>query len=370
MKKSLILLAAALSAATLTGCTKEKLQELVAPVVAEVLAQQEEEAAAHNQEEEAADIPIIPEIDTNIRIHPGSRIAVVSKTVKGEFWSLVQKGMKQAIKDINDAYGFSKDEQIRMTFEGADDEQDVNTQINTLDAVIAENPDVLCLSASDMDSCLAQLEAAQENGIPVVAFDSNVSESDMICAFRASDNRRVGAIGAYRLSAAIGKMGKVAIFSAQSKTQSVQDRIQGFMDQIKGYGDIEVVETVFIDEVENMEEAMDQVLADYPTLAGVFCTNADISDMYLAMEKDETRDSVAMVGVDATRKQQEAVRDGTEVGVVSQHPFAIGYHTIWAAAQASGPHRQLKDIPREILIAPVWIDASNIDNEAYQEYLY
>lgn len=30
--------------------------------------------------------------------------------------------------------------------------------------------------ARDMDSCEAQLEAAKENGIPVIAFDSNVRE--------------------------------------------------------------------------------------------------------------------------------------------------------------------------------------------------
>ena len=29
-----------------------------------------------------------------------------------------------------------------------------------------------CLSAIDMDSCQAQLEAAEENGIPVIVLDS------------------------------------------------------------------------------------------------------------------------------------------------------------------------------------------------------
>ena len=54
-----------------------------------------------------------------------------------------------------------KTKQITMTFEGPDDEEDVESQINTLDAVIAENPSVVCLSAGDMDSCQAQLEAAK-----------------------------------------------------------------------------------------------------------------------------------------------------------------------------------------------------------------
>mgnify|MGYP000591608196 CR=1 FL=1 len=48
----------------------------------------------------------------------------------------------------------------------------------------------------------------------------------------------------------------------------------------------------------------------------IFCDNADIADLYLDMKKDETKDSIVMVGVDATAKQQEAIRNGKEVGVV------------------------------------------------------
>lgn len=114
--------------------------------------------------------PLIPEIDDTLSIEEGARIAVVSKSKKGEFWNKVKEGMEAAVKDVNEAYGFKKDKQITMTFEGPDDEEDVESQINTLDAVIAENPSVVCLSAGDMDSCQAQLEAAKENGIPVVAF--------------------------------------------------------------------------------------------------------------------------------------------------------------------------------------------------------
>lgn len=87
-----------------------------------------------------------------------------------------------------------------MTFEGPDNEEDVETQINTIDAVIAENPDVLCISASDMDSCEAQLEAAKENGIPVIAFDSNVAEKKLVKAYRGTDNVQVGKMAAYQLA--------------------------------------------------------------------------------------------------------------------------------------------------------------------------
>ena len=96
--------------------------------------------------------PLLPEIDTSVQVEAGSRIAVVSKNTEGQFWERLQAGMADAVKAVNEAYGFSKEDAVTMTFEGPDDEREVETQINTLDAVIAENPAVLCLSAGDMES--------------------------------------------------------------------------------------------------------------------------------------------------------------------------------------------------------------------------
>ncbi len=70
------------------------------------------------------------------------------------------------------------------------------------------------------------------------------------------------------------------------------------------------MEIVYQDQVEDMTAAMQEVLDKYPQLDGVFCDNADIADLYLDMKKDETKDSIVMVGVDATAKQQEAIRNG------------------------------------------------------------
>ena len=324
--------------AMLTGCSRAEVEETIQPLVADAIEESDSEAEAVKEEDES---PLIPEIDTDIKIHAGSRIAVVSKCVKGEYWKMVKKGMEDAVKEINKAYGYKKDDQITMTFEGPDNEEDVETQINTIDAVIAENPDVLCISASDMDSCEAQLEAAKENGIPVIAFDSNVAEKKLVKAYRGTDNVQVGKMAAYQLGSALGKMGKVAVFSAQQKTKSVQDRVEGFMNNIGKYGDIEVVETIYSDQVDDMEASMKEVLEKYPTLDGVFCTNADITEMYLNLEKSDEHDAPALVGVDATTKQQEAIRNGEEIGCVSQQPYAMGYQTIWAAVETTAPKKSV-----------------------------
>ena len=242
-------------------------------------------------------------------------------------------------------------------------------QVNTLDAVIAENPTVLCLSAGDEDSCQAQIEAAKENGISVVAFDSNVTDSDMIAAFRGTDNTSVGKLAGEKLADAIGKSGKVAIFSAQEKTESSSRRVEGFKEAISAYSDISVVQELYMDKVEDMQSAIENTLQSYPDLAGVFCTNADVSDLYLDTEK--TGDHVlTMVGVDATSKQQEAIRNGVEAGVVSQDPYRIGYQTILAAVQLTVPKEEVSGVERTVLYDPAWIDSSSLDDPEYSDYLY
>lgn len=350
----------------LTGCSKAEVEETIQPLVADAIEEADSEAEAVDEQDES---PLIPEIDTDVKIEAGSRIAVVSKSVKGEYWKMVKKGMEEAVKAINDAYGFKKDDQITMTFEGPDNEEDVESQINTIDAVIAENPDVLCISASDMDSCQAQLEAAKENGIPVIAFDSNVSEKKLVRAYRGTDNVQVGKMAAYQLGSALGKMGKVAVFSAQQKTKSVQDRVDGFMNNIQKYGDIEVVETIYSDQVDDMKTAMQEVLDKYPGLDGVFCTNADVTEMYLSIDKSDEGDAPALVGVDATTKQQEAIRNGEEIGCVSQQPYAMGYQTIWTAVETTAPRKSVT-IERNLLLNPAWINADSLDDPDMSAYLY
>lgn len=330
----------------------------------------EHEISAAEADNEGMEEDRASKIDTTITLGAGSRIAVVSKATDGEYWKLVRQGMEAAVKDINTAYDFTSDDAVTMTFEGPSDESDVETQINTLDAVIAENPTVLCLSASDIESCQAQLEAASENGIPVVVFDSNVNDDALVAAFRGTDNEYVGKMAAEKLADAIGGSGKIAVFSAQEKTESIQKRVEGFEEAIAAdYPNISIVSKIYMDQVEDMSEAISNVLTSYPDLAGVFCTNENASNLYLSVDKGEN--APVMVGVDASTVQQDAIKNGQELGCVSQDPYEIGYQTIIAAAQAmSTDEEQAAAVEKNVLLEPGWIDVANIEDSQNSNYLY
>ena len=85
---------------TLTGCSRAEVEETIQPLVADAIEETDSQAEAVEGLQES---PLIPEIDTSVQIAAGSRIAVVSKTTKGEYWKLVKKGMEDAVAAVNEA---------------------------------------------------------------------------------------------------------------------------------------------------------------------------------------------------------------------------------------------------------------------------
>lgn len=300
-----------------------------------------------------------------INLEAGSHIAVVVKSTKNGFWTSVKRGMDAAVADLNEKLGYKGDDKIKLTFEGPSDETDVEDQINIIDAVLGENPDVLCLSAIDMDSCQAQLEAAEENGIPVIVLDSGVKTGN-VNATCVVDNYQAGVQAAVKLADTIGGSGKIAVMTHVESAQNCQEREQGFTETIaEKYPDIEIVNIFHQNEETSVSEMAESVLKLFSDVKGYFCTNENVSGDVLDAISASGKE-VAVVGIDAGKKQKDAIKSGKEVGVLVQNAYGMGYATVVAAARAA------LGLENDESINPgmEWIDSENISDERYANYLY
>lgn len=300
-----------------------------------------------------------------INLEAGSHIAVVVKSTKNGFWTSVKRGMDAAVADLNEKLGYKGDDKIKLTFEGPSDETDVEDQINIIDAVLGENSDVLCLSAIDMDSCQAQLEAAEENGIPVIVLDSGVKTGN-VNATCVVDNYQAGVQAAVKLADTIGGSGKIAVMTHVESAQNCQEREQGFTETIaEKYPDIEIVNISHQNEETSVSEMAESVLKLFPDVKGYFCTNENVSGDVLDAISASGKE-VAVVGIDAGKKQKDAIKSGKEVGVLVQNAYGMGYATVVAAARA------VLGMENDESINPgmEWIDSENISDERYANYLY
>lgn len=304
------------------------------------------------------------ELASAITVEKGSRIAVVAKSLKDDYWKNVRSGMRDAVDQVNKAYGYEGSDRITLTFEGPDNESDASDQINIIDAVLAENPAVLCLSAVDADSCAAQVQTAHENGIPVIAFDSGLNNSSAD-GVNGSDNAQIGTTAAEKMAEALGDQGKVAIVAHSEIGQSSQARVLAFQESMEKVPGIEVLDPVYDNGEEDLEDLVNGLLEDHEDLAGIFCTNGEVADVVL--NQVDAEDGITLVGVDGTAAQQEAVNSGQELGFVAQNPYEIGYQTVMQALQtAFGEDAQSDGVS---LVETQWIDGDNLEDFADSGYL-
>lgn len=296
---------------------------------------------------------------------PGSHIAVVVKNTKSSFWNSVKKGMDQAVKDLNQKMGYKGEDKIKISFEGPTEETDVESQINIIDAVLSENPSVLCLAAIDMESCQAQLEAVAENDIPVVVLDSGV-QSDLVNSVCATDNYTLGTEAAKKLAEVIGGQGQIAVMTHVAASQTSRDRETGFMETItNNYPEIEIVNISHENPETSMTEMAEAVLKLYPDVKGYFGTNEHAANAVLDAVSTSGRE-IVVLGIDAGKKQIDAVKKGTEIGTFVQNSYGMGYATIVAAMRAD------LELENDAFIncGYQWIDGSNIELPEYANYLY
>lgn len=300
-----------------------------------------------------------------LKVPAGMYIAVVAKNRASDYWKAVEQGAQQAVDELNEQMGYKKADKVKMTFEGPATEEDVETQINTIDAVLAENPSVLCLGVIDQDSCQAQLEAARDNGIPVVIVDSGL-KGEIGLKSCATDNYEAGREAARRLCGAIGNKGEVAVSSHAKNTQSSMERIRGFREELaQNHPEVKLVRVNYESDEKTLEEMLLKTMEEYPELAGIFSTNDEVTKATLDVLED-MEECPKVVGMDASKQIREAIAEERLVGSICQNPYAMGYATVvLAVREALGLTNQ-----KFVNSGFRWIDRQNLDAKENQKFFY
>lgn len=316
-------------------------------------------------EQEKTKLPLSFEAGT--QIEKGIRIAVVARSTEGNYWKQMKKYMKEAVDYINNFYGLEGEDAVQMTFEGPDSDTKVDDQINTIDAVLAENPSVLCLAAIDMNSCQAQMETARDNGIPVVLFHSKVRH-DMSTVLCATNNCLAGSEAAKQLCPAMGEKGRAVIFHNGDYDQAGRSRVKGFKEEIaRNHPEVKVAEYAQ-DQEENIEDTIRRVL-DKGRTRGIFCTSQALAEKVLAVMKDYPDKEIALVGFDSGKVQIDAVREGKELGTVVQNIPLMACQTIQSAVTAASPDYTGR-LEKDIKVEYTWVNSENLEQAEQKGLLY
>jgi len=285
-------------------------------------------------------------------------IPVISKGFQHQFWLAVKVGAEKAALDFN----------VTITFEGPENESQVDKQMDMLQVAIDKNPAAICFAAVDSKAAIPLLEQAKAKGIPVIGFDSGV-DSDIPLSTASTDNIAAAALAADKMAELIGGAGEVAVIAHDQTSRTGIDRVKGFTDRMtEKYPNITIVATQYGggDQLRSTDLAK-AIIQGHPELKGFFGANeGSIIGVLNAVTELGMKGKLVVIGYDSGQQQIEAIRSGLQAGAITQDPIGIGYKAVEAAVKAI----KGETLPKFIDTGFHWFDNTNIDDPVIAALLY
>ncbi len=289
------------------------------------------------------------------------RVVVIVKATTSQFWATVFDGADAAQKALG----------LQLSKLGAQAETDVAGEVSVMENAISSHPTAIVIAATNAQALAQPIAHATEAGIPVIVVDSNAN-TDKYVTFLATNNVTGGEKAADEVAACVkartGKQeGNVAYMTALAGAQSLNDRDKGFVEQLKKYPGLKIVEhrTGNNDPARALSDAED-ILTRHPDLVGVFADNELEGDgAGRAIQEKSLGSKICAVAFDTSDQEIAFVRNGNLDGLIVQNPFMMGYAGVWYGVEAAHGAVLPKYVDSGVHVAT----KANIDSPAMQGLL-
>ncbi|MDD4219258.1 MAG: ABC transporter substrate-binding protein [Sphaerochaetaceae bacterium] len=283
-------------------------------------------------------------------------VPVIALGFQHQFWQAVKMGADQAAADYD----------VVITFEGPEAETMIDKQVDMMKTALGKNPVAIGMAAIDPESVRLDLEAAKARGVKVVGFDSGVGDmADVHCS---TDNYVAGGIAGKHAAELLGGKGQIGIISFSQTLIDSKQRVDGFIDAVKQYPDIKIVDVQYGDgdHLKSADIAKGMLVA-FPKIDMFYANNeGSIVGAYNGVREVGKIGKILLVGFDSSKALKDAIRDGEIAGAVTQDPVGMGYKTVEAAVKLY----KGESVPKVIDTGAYWYDKTNMDEAHIAPLLY
>jgi ribose transport system substrate-binding protein len=262
---------------------------------------------------------------------PGSssdkpRIALVMKSLANEFFVTMAEGAKEHQQQHAGGY--------ELIVNGIKDERDLSRQVALIDEMIAQRVDAIVIAPADSKALVSACKRAQELGIVVVNIDNKLdaqvlADQGIKVPFVGPDNRDGARKVAEYLATRLKKGDAVGLLEGIRTAFNGQQRKLGFEDAMKTAGISIVASQTAQWEMDQANRIASAMLSEHPQIKALLCCNDSMALGALAAVKSAGRaGDVLIIGFDGIAAIQSAIKDGSVLATVEQHPSRIGVHGI------------------------------------------
>lgn len=207
---------------------------------------------------------------------------------------------------------------------------DVVLHTQRMEGAIVKKPDLISISCLDAAAAKPLIEEAQNQGIPVISFDTPCPDTSVEAFVGRYYYEEDGAEVAEALAKAIDYKGEVAVLAGSPGAANHKQRVTGFKRAMEQYPDITIVAEEFDnDDVERAVNLTASMLQAHPNLAGIYgCNASNPIGAGRALVEAGKVGQVVLIGMDDMPDMVSFVRDGTAMAMSVQNVSEIGYWSI------------------------------------------
>lgn len=197
-----------------------------------------------------------------------------------------------------------------FTFEETTAGDDPNKQIDQIETALIKNPKVMLVSPSTV-AVQKAVEEAHDKGVFVVVLDRNIP-GEKWDVYVGGDNRAIGHAAGEFMGKKLNGKGIVLMIQGIADAPPTKDRANGFMDAMKAFPGIKVIQGDNCDyQRQKAETYMENFLQRHQPFDAVYAHNDEMAiGAYMAMNSAHTPKKV-IVGIDGCQKEVvQMIKDG------------------------------------------------------------
>ena len=218
-------------------------------------------------------------------------------------------------------------------------------QLTDMENLIAQNVDALIVVPFDEKAILPAIERANQKNIPVIAI-TYIPNAKVLTTVAATGDYKNGQATGELLVKKMQGSGKLAVIDLGFSLWRIDQRIEGFMEAIKGTNVTIVARQSGVDQAK-IQDKVSSILTANPDLKAIWCTFSNQIVGASDALRSANRKDVFLSGIDADKAIIERIKEGWITGTAAQFPKEHGRLAAEAAFAAlqGKPVNATYDVP-------------------------
>jgi ribose transport system substrate-binding protein len=289
---------------------------------------------------------------------PDERYVLVASNLQLPYWVEASAGFMDAARTLG----------VKADVVGPTN-YDPKAELADFQKAVAGHPTGILISPAQAPLFDTAIDAAIQEGIPVITMDSDAPNSKRIL-FIGTNNTAAGAEAGRHMAELLHGHGNVVIIAIPGQLNQ-EERLRGARDALSAYPRIKVIATLNDEgQTENADDEFSTLLAKNKKIDGVLCLEASGGPGAAeVLHRLSLKGKIQIVAFDKTPETLDWISRGTIDGTIAQKPYTMSYYGLtflddlhhnavhlfrnWQTAPSS-------PLPVDVETGTAWIDPGNV----------